>query len=304
MSAGHGSLIGVDWGTSNLRAFLYDGTGQVLARRDAPHGIQKIAAGAFESTLCTLAADWLQGPPPAFLLCGMVGSRQGWVEVPYVPCPASLRDVAQAAVSIRSALGSVHIVPGLSAESAAGLIDVMRGEETQILGTGDGTAPQLVIAPGTHSKWAQVADGTVRAFSTFMTGELYAVLRQHSILGRLMQGENEDAAAFEQGVQRALAHPAPLGLLFSVRTEGLFGRIAPQALPSYLSGLLIGAEVAAGLQATGLSHPAVSVIASDRLAALYHRALQLAGVERVKLQDGEAAAAAGLWRIHCMRKAT
>jgi 2-dehydro-3-deoxygalactonokinase len=301
MSAVHRSLIGVDWGTSNLRAFRYDGDGQVLARLEAPLGIQKIAAGAFESTLRGLAADWLQGAPPAFLLCGMVGSRQGWVEAPYVPCPAALRDVAQAAVSVPSALGSVHIVPGLSAESAGGLIDVMRGEETQILGMAEDAAPELVIAPGTHSKWAQVAEGTIRAFSTFVTGELYAVLRQHSILGRLMQGESEDAAAFGQGVQRALAHPAPLALLFSVRTEGLFGRIAPQALPSYLSGLLIGAEVAAGLQAAGASRPAVSVIASDRLGALYRRALELAGVERVRLQDGEAAAAAGLWRIHQMR---
>ncbi len=168
----------------------------------------------------------------------------------------------------------------------------MRGEEVQLLGAG--LADGLVILPGTHSKWVRLEGGAIAGFRTFMTGELFAVLKEHSLLGRLMAEGPEDEAAFAAGVDRALADPALTALLFGVRTEGLFGRIAPSALPDYLSGLLIGAEIAAGARAA--SSP-LTIVAAGALAERYARALALAGRGAPRIIDGEAAAVAGLHRI-------
>ncbi len=292
-------LIGGDWGTSNLRVFRYVEGGEVAEVRTAPTGVMAVAAGGFEAALKALVADWLEGGAPV-LLCGMVGSRQGWIEAPYAACPADMPAVTAKAVRAPCDFAEVHILPGLSVVHPDGPHDVLRGEETQIFGALDpDRRAQLIVTPGTHSKWAVAGEGRVSGFSTYMTGELFAVLKAHSILGRLMEGEAHDADAFALGVRRAKADPALSRLLFSVRAEGLFDAIAPTALAAYLSGLLIGAEVTSGLAAASAAEVAggVTLIGEPALTELYGQALAIAGATDVNRVSGEAAVGAGLWRL-------
>jgi len=266
-------LIALDWGTSSLRAFLLDERGAVLQERATDHGILHLPSpggrAGFESAFADAVGGWLrQWPTLPAVASGMVGSAQGWQEAPYVPCPADVTALAAHASRVATGLGrDLWLAPGLRYEPSAGAPDVMRGEEIQIAGAIDvqpaWAARATFVLPGTHSKWAQVEGGRVVGFATHMTGELYAVLRQHSILGRLMPVKNADAAAeaepgaaqtaaFAAGVQVARASvPGSLGHdLFAVRTLGLTGRLVPSALSAYLSGLLIGHELVAGLAAS------------------------------------------------------
>lgn len=296
-----GALIGVDWGTSSLRAFLFDATGTVIQTRADKQGISSVQPAEFETVFDALLNGW-QGPP--VLLSGMVGSRNGWREAPYVAGPAGLAEIAAGAIVARAARVDAHgahqaealILPGVSFETLDGVMDVMRGEETQILGVMADADDGLVIAPGTHSKWAQVRAGRILSCATYMTGEMLALLSTHSILGRLMSGRDWHERAFDLGVTRALARPDLLGQLFSVRTEGLFGRIPGENLFCYLSGVLIGAEIGAGLRA-GI-HGQVRVIGRPDVTGAYVRALMLAGMPDATQIDGEHASAAGLWRVH------
>jgi 2-dehydro-3-deoxygalactonokinase len=292
------ALIGVDWGTSNLRAWAFDGQGRILAQAGNDAGISTVASGEFADVLRALVGTWSDGTTPV-ILGGMVGSRQGWREAPYLPCPAQLANLADQALRLETGIGPGWIVPGLSYEAPDGLLDVMRGEEVQLAGAG--VTDGAVLLPGTHSKWAQMKAGAVCAFRTFMTGELFALLTRHSLLGRLMAPGADDPAAFDLGVDRALASPAISASLFSVRTEGLFERIAPSSLPDYLSGLLIGAEVAA---MTGGAPDPVTIVATGKLASRYARALQRAGAPHPRIVPGDEASSLGLLRIarHILEK--
>jgi 2-dehydro-3-deoxygalactonokinase len=234
-------------------------------------------------------------------MAGMIGSRNGWLEVPYVACPAGLgeiaaglREVAAASLAGRRVL----IVPGLSHQPSASAPEVMRGEETQLLGLLDDlrdAGPHTVGLPGTHSKWATVSGGRIVGFHTAMTGELYAVLTQHSLLGALMAREAgalvDDGSAFELGLQASQAPGGLLNHLFGVRTRALFGELAAAQLPSYLSGLLIGHE----LQGLPPGASPVHLIGSEALLRPYQRALAWRGV--AAHLHGEALAARGLHRI-------
>ncbi len=250
-------LIGLDWGTSSLRAYLFDGRGHVLAQRRAAQGILSVAPGGFRETFHAICHGWLDDATLPVIACGMVGSRQGWQEAPYAAAPAGFAALSRQLLRIDAAAGRPFaIVPGVSLLRADGTHDVMRGEETQVFGALDADAARAPaqatdwVLPGTHSKWVQVRADEIVAFRTYLTGELYAVLSEHSILGRLFArgagpGAADPSDAFRDGVARAAADPAGLSaLLFSVRAEGLFGRYDAQALPDYLSGLLIGAEIA------------------------------------------------------------
>ena len=295
-------LIGGDWGTSNLRVFRYVEGGLIAQTRSAPTGIMAVGGDGFEAAYRALVSDWLaEGPVPS-LLCGMVGSRQGWIETPYAACPADMAAMADKVERADCDFGAVHILPGLCVDQPGLRHDVMRGEETQIFGAavgaaagGEGDAAELIVAPGTHSKWASLQGGRITDFSTYMTGELFTVLKTHSILGRLMDGDAHDADAFAEGVGLSLGDAALSRLLFSVRAEGLFHAIAPPALSAYLSGLLIGAEIGAGLAATQAQ--AVTLIGDPVLTGLYADALALAEVDDVKQINGEVAVGAGLWRL-------
>lgn len=292
------ALIGLDWGTSSLRAYRIGADGRVLQRRETAAGILSVEGGDFAGAFEAAVGDWLTDPARPVLAAGMIGSRQGWREAPYLACPADLADLAGGLVEVRTGRGGLHLVPGLSFESESGVPDVMRGEETQILGAlGDQGAQGLFVLPGTHSKWAVVEAGRVTRFRTMMTGEVFQALKSHTILGRLMRGEGDDPAAFASGV--ALAGPGGgglLGHLFSVRTQGLFGRLPESALSSYLSGLLLGSEIEeakAWLGAGGAD--GLTLIGASALAARYQSALRARGLDAT---PGSAdAAARGLHRI-------
>ncbi|MBV8501610.1 MAG: 2-dehydro-3-deoxygalactonokinase [Paucibacter sp.] len=268
-------LIGLDWGSSSLRAMLIDAQGLVLEMRASPQGASTLSGGAagFSRVLDALIDDW-RVPGLPLLACGMVGSQHGWREVPYARCPANAATLAAGALSVDWRGLPLHLMPGLRCDTAAGVPDVMRGEETQILGAG--VAQGCVILPGTHSKWAQVVDGEVRSFATHMTGEMFALLRQHSVLGRLMPAQaGEDPAAFAQGVLAA-RDQGGLGLLhqlFAVRTLGLTGQLPHASLADYLSGLLIGHEVRAGLASRQYDAPLV-LIGEPALCRRYGTALE------------------------------
>ncbi len=288
-------LIGVDWGNSNARAFRFDAEGAVVSERQRPCGILAIKNHGFEAALADLVGDWLDGAPPALLLCGAIGSRQGWLEAPYAPCPAGEADLIAALKPLPTRLGPAWIVPGVNADTPDH-VEVLRGEETKTLDALAAGWEGVVVSPGTHSKWLRLSGGRITAIRSFMTGELYAVLRAHSILGALMEPGPHDPAAFELGVTRALTDQAVTSLLLSVRAEGLFGRIAPAAAASFLSGILIGAEVRGGLAWCEAGTP-LRLIASPGLEGLLTRALVLAGRDDVIIDDASTATARGLWRI-------
>lgn len=295
------ALIAIDWGTTTARTYRLDARGALLEAKSAPLGVQKIKIGGFPAALKSLLGGAVDDAVP-IIACGMIGSRQGWIEVPYCDCPADLAVLAAALVPIPGT--RLVIVPGLVCRDADGIPDVMRGEETQITGALEGlpppAAPRIVILPGTHSKWARIGAGGIEAFATFMTGELYALLHEHSILGRLaVAGGSGEGAAFERGVRLSLGDAAGLPhALFSARTLALTGALAPEGVADYLSGLLLGAEIAAAkawLQRHAVGDASMTVVGDSALCERYRRALALAGLNAA---TGPAdAAARGLWRI-------
>ena len=247
------ALIALDWGTSSLRGYLMTRDGVIIGQRAGGRGIMQVTDGQFEAALNQLCGDWLAAHRSATLITsGMIGSKQGWREAPYCACPADAAAIAAAVITLPiGGTRILHIVPGVSLiDPATSVPDVMRGEETQIIGAVPATGTHLCVLPGTHSKWAWVRDGLIERFSSWMTGEVYAALTQHTILGRLMQLDApHDAAAFARGLQFGCANPATLlNRIFSARTLGLFDQLGATALPSYLSGLLIGAELGGVMQ--------------------------------------------------------
>ncbi len=287
------SLIAVDWGTSSLRGARLDAMGHVLEERAFERGILSVAAGEFPSVFDACFGEWMTSPDTLCLMSGMVGSKQGWQEAPYCACPAGFEEVATQLTWV--APGRIAIVSGLSCEHD-GMPDVMRGEETQIFGALQllGLQDALVVLPGTHSKWVRVQAGRIQSFSTFMTGEFFALLRKHSILSRTLPASDGefDRPAFDQGVSLALRGGSLLHTAFSVRTLALFERLPADVLPSYLSGLVIGEELRGQ---TVPAHTEVVVIGSEALTQRYQNALALRDLTAQKM--GSEATWAGLWAI-------
>jgi 2-dehydro-3-deoxygalactonokinase len=269
-------MIAIDWGTSSFRAYRLDARGSILESRASQQGILNVAPGQFARVLEDQIRGWAEAP---IVMSGMVGSRQGWVEAPYVQCPAGFGEIAAKLVKVGWANREAWIVPGLSCSDPAGVPDVMRGEETQILGCGvEGT----LCLPGTHSKWVEVKNARIESFSTAMTGEVYAVLKQHSILGRMMERGGPDPGAFAEGVERSGESGGLLHHLFGVRTRGLLGDLKPAASASYLSGILIGHELRS--QSAKQFH----LLGAAELTALYQRAAAVLGIETRTLDPDSA----------------
>lgn len=313
-------LIALDWGTTSLRAYKLAAGGVVLEQRALSSGIMQLpktpriingreCADGFELAFDDACGDWLDAQPDLpVIACGMVGSAQGWREAAYCETPANVANLGNSLQTIVSLRGTrVHIVPGVIQRS--NLPNVMRGEETQVLGVlqnlpVEAGADLLIGLPGSHSKWVDVVDGCITHFDTFMTGEVFAVLSEHSILGRtLKQGAVFDAQAFDRGVQIAQSADGELGVLstlFSARTLGLTGELSQTAQADYLSGLMIGHELAAlaGAQRrrrNNLNLPSIILIGNAQLCARYSRALDACGFANVTL--AEQATERGLWQL-------
>jgi 2-dehydro-3-deoxygalactonokinase len=293
----NGAMLAIDWGLSSFRAWRLAADGAVTATLTAPRGVNGLARDDFAATLAGLLSPWPGAAAVPALLCGMVGSRQGWVEAPYAPCPARAHDIAAALIPLPGRPGS-FVVPGLSCRNG-GVADVMRGEETQIVGLLSllGAGRHTLCLPGTHSKWAVVEDGAIVSFRTAMTGELFALMRRQSTLAPIIPdgGGDDDHDAFAAGAARA-ADPGGLPHhLFGIRAGALLGDLRPEAAAAFLSGLLIGHEIAA--LATGAA--TVHVVGSPALTGRYARALAAAGHGPVI--HGEECAARGLAAIAAAR---
>ena len=285
-------MIGVDWGTSHVRAYRLsdEATGVIVAQRDSGDGVLTVAPGRFPEVLRDLVGAWIAEGERRILLSGTVGSRNGWRETRPVPCPARLADLAQAVEPVPFDEACVRIVPGVAGVDANGVPEVMRGEEVEIVGARIDTA--CVCLPGSHSKWVRVEGGAIRAYSTYLTGEVYAALRAYTLLAKLMGPEPPVAGpAFDAGVRRSAEGEGVLHHLFGVRTLGLAGRITPAESQSYLSGLLIGHEIRSAL----VPGAAVTVVGAPALVALYTRAIDACGGRATP--GPEQAAAAGLAMI-------
>jgi 2-dehydro-3-deoxygalactonokinase len=284
------ALIGLDWGTTSLRGYLLGTGGEVLAKRSEKFGILNIENGEFAAALRHLAADWLQTVTvPPIIASGMIGSRQGWWEVPYGDLPAGPEQLSP--LCFDGFDYPIHMIPGLTFRNADGIPDVMRGEETQIAGM---DADGVYLLPGSHSKWVLVADGQITWFATFMTGELFAALKDHTILGRMMV-DGRDGDAFLRGVGVGHGTRAALQSLFSARTLALFDDIPVGGAASYLSGLLIGAEIAEARALLDKLPPRVTIIGAAELAKDYQTALSHCGLESMLAPHG--IVARGHWRI-------
>lgn len=273
MSSG---FIALDWGTSSFRAYLLAGDGMVLNTVSASHGIMAVKDAAFDEALEMHVGRWDKSLP--VMASGMITSRQGWVELPYVACPANLESIA-AAVHCHTSKQhrKLFFVPGICCRNALDVPDVIRGEETQVLGASQG-GKECFVTPGTHSKWINVSGGSIESFSTYMTGEVFALLKNHSILGKLMTGEKSDPAAFEKGIRASMRDPAGLlHHLFSARTLALFNELSPGHLSSYLSGLIIGAEIAHAI-AKNRADAQYVILAAPALGEHYMAAMKIAGL--------------------------
>jgi 2-dehydro-3-deoxygalactonokinase len=294
-------LIAIDWGSSSFRAYLMAPDGEILDEVASGDGIGSVAAGAYPATLKRLTGRWLEAHPSLPIIAsGMVGSRHGWREAAYVKCPAGPRDVAAHLTQVETDGRRVHLAAGLSYADESGQPDVMRGEETEIFGIAD-AGGRLIVLPGSHSKWARVDGDRIVAFKTFVTGELFAALRDHTVAGAFARAApaKSPGEAFALGVGRGAAAAACegrsglIGLLFGARSLPLMGALPEDDSGEYLSGLLIGAEI--GEARRLFPGEAPHVAGAEALVERY-----LAGFEALGVPARAApkrAAARGLFRI-------
>jgi 2-dehydro-3-deoxygalactonokinase len=283
-------FIAVDWGTTNRRAYLIDSAGKQAGEFEDGEGVLSVPSGGFPKAIAEIR-DKLGDKP--LLLAGMVGSNRGWKEAPYVPCPVGIDDLAAKLVwaGEREA-----IVPGVS-YIGEGRADIMRGEEVQLLGAvaaGLVGPNALVCHPGTHNKWTELHQARIHSFRTVMTGELFSLLKEHSILADLLQGPVDDNQVFRDAARHAVFHESLPAELFSVRASVLLGQMKKEDAASYASGLLIGTDVRIGLSVpTGAQ---VVVMGRPELTRLYVAALAQANRESIEL-DGEQCFLAGIHEI-------
>jgi 2-dehydro-3-deoxygalactonokinase len=294
-------FIVADWGTTRFRGYLVEDEA-VLDRTESQEGVSNLEEGQHRDVFLRQCGRWLKAEPDApVLLVGMVGSREGWVMAPYATCPADTAEIARAMIPVDLGSGrQAHIVPGLFCEPEPGAADVMRGEETLVLGAG--VENGLVCLPGTHPKWVLMRAGRIERFATYMTGEMYALLREHSMIGRPAT-EPSDPAGFALGLDAATRNSGEsetsrvglLHLLFGARAAVVSGRMSPGLLGPYLSGLLTGDEINGAL--SQFSRPSsVTIVANSPRADLYVDALNRRAVTTT-VRAPQEALLAGLARI-------
>ncbi|MDR6756216.1 2-dehydro-3-deoxygalactonokinase [Mycoplana sp. BE70] len=301
------AYVAVDWGTSSFRLWLIGNDGSVLDERRSNEGMVAAATTGFGTVLANHREAVLAPADLPVIICGMAGARQGWVEAGYIDVPAALSTIPFAAARVPDATADIRILPGLAQRDRAHP-DVIRGEETQLLGAladlPDGHS--LVCMPGTHSKWVHVSDGMVTRFHTFMTGELFDAVASHTILKHSIADTGAvdgGSDAFRRAVEEVIRNPATAtSLLFGARSGTLLHGLAPTDAKALISGTLIGLEIAGALDAAEPGAPVV-LVASGALGALYESALDCAGVEPVivdadiAVRAGLAVAARSLWAL-------
>jgi 2-dehydro-3-deoxygalactonokinase len=284
-------FIAVDWGTTNRRAYKVGADGRMTDEMEDGQGILSVGPEGFPAAVAQLRRR--MGDLP-LLMGGMIGSNRGWVEARYAPVPASLVDLVERLVWPEP--GFAAIIPGVSFEDA-GRADVMRGEEVQILGAvAAGMIPPdcLLCHPGTHNKWVRVEEGRISSFRTVMTGELFNLLRDRSILSDLLCGPANEGGAFDAGVRHGFSHDDLTAELFSVRARVLLGQAAAEDAASYASGLLIGTDLRVGLRSA--DEDPIIVMGRPELTRLFASALRVAEHEALEV-DGEEAFLAGARQI-------
>ncbi|WLS09474.1 2-dehydro-3-deoxygalactonokinase [Shinella sumterensis] len=301
------AYVAVDWGTSSFRLWLIGRDETVLAERRSGEGMTTAARTGFAAVLQSHLAAISAPEDLPVLICGMAGAKQGWVEAGYLDTPAALSAIPAAAVRVPGVAADIRILPGLAQRDATAP-DVMRGEETQLLGAAAelGNGDHLVCMPGTHSKWVRLSAGKVEGFSTFMTGELFDAIAKNTILSHAVADAGAiapDNAAFRAGVTRMVANPAlATSQMFSVRAGSLIAGLSPDDAKARLSGTLIGLEIAGALSLAAKDTP-VTLVASGSLGMLYEQALAAAGLTPTVIdadtavRHGLAAGAKALWSL-------
>jgi 2-dehydro-3-deoxygalactonokinase len=291
-------FIVADWGTTRFRGYLIENE-TVLDEVSSNEGVSALQKGQHRDVFSRQCGRWLEAEPDApVLLVGMVGSREGWVEAPYATCPAGPAEIAQALVPVDLENGRKgYIIPGLFCEPAPGTADVMRGEETLALGAG--VENGLICSAGTHPKWIAIKDGRIERFATYMTGEMYGLMREHSMIGRPAT-EPEDPKGFDLGMDAAERNSGEnrvglLHLLFSARAAVVSRRMDSNLLAPYLSGLLTGDEINGALAQFGRPS-SVTILAEPGRADLYVHALERHGI-KAEIKVPQQALIAGLARI-------
>lgn len=282
--------IAVDWGTTNRRGYRIDSAGSCVDEFEDDSGVLSVPAGGFGAAVAEIR-DRLGDLP--LLMAGMVGSNRGWLEAPYVPCPAGFDDLAK---KIIWAGEREAIVPGVC-YVGNGRADVMRGEEVQVLGAtaaGKVEPDSLVCHPGTHNKWCILRAGRIHAFRTVMTGELFNLLKEHSILSDLLCGTVDDNDAFRAGAREGICEESLPAALFAIRARVLLGQARREEAASYASGLLIGTDVRIGLARPVAAQ--IFVMGRPDLTRLYAAAIDIAGRTAIQL-DGEKSFLAGIAKI-------
>lgn len=284
--------IAVDWGTSNLRAWVFGPDNALITRLDSERGMGSLTPDEFEPTLLDLISPHLGDTTTPVICCGMVGARQGWREAAYVTVPCAPPGVGEA-TKVAAKDRRIHpvILPGMKQSAPA---DVMRGEETQIAGfiAENPDFAGVICLPGTHTKWAHVSAGEIVSFRTFMTGEMFALLSSQSVLRHSVQRDGWDDAEFSAAASDMLGRTQDLAsLLFGLRAETLVNDMGAATAKSRLSGMLIGLELA-GAKPYWLGQR-IAFVGDPKLSRLYEIALEIQGVP-VELTDGDAMTLAGL----------
>ena len=285
------ALIAIDWGNTRFRCWLLDINGNEIDNIDTEFGISKIKDTTFSQVFENIMGGWFHehGSLPV-IASGMIGSRHGWLETPYIPCPAGPEEFAKHLVYVSLNIENTNIpkkiaiVPGMSYWDE-GVPDLMRGEETQVAGfLWDKQQSGWIVLPGTHSKWVLTKAGKIEAFKTFMSGEIFALMVEHSILQKLMEGNQQDENAFKRGcIQSFNSQQGLLNQLFSVRTMGLLNQVEAKGIHSFISGIIIGCEIKEGMSLDAhnfsLDDAEVNLIGEISLCNLYRHAFEIANIK-------------------------
>ena len=274
------ALIGIDWGTTNRRGYLLNRNGQILESRQDGLGLSKVAGGDFGGALQKLIGDWLSRCEPLpVLMSGMVGASTGWLDAGYCSVPVGLEELSEKLASV-VASENVWIVPGVRTIDKAKMPDVIRGEEVQSLSIGGDRHDAVVIIPGTHCKWIRIKGQKITSFTTFLTGDLYSAILNHTVISMLRtRTEIEGHEAFCRGVEIGYSEHANLmNVLFGARTNVLFKTLMPGEVSHYTSGLLIGAEIASGISIIGSAQKSMVLLGSDSLIQRYELAFSTCGI--------------------------